>query len=169
MGKRDDLGDIRRGPGGGYVYTGESYRVADGSQKSFRLSVLTLFLSAAFVVSAGLVRFPGMMNAFYVILPYVGAVCCVFAAAWRMVKLLVTASSVRSYVLKRARSGLPLSAYALCAMSGLGLVCSAVFCILNGTGSPVFCAAFFAVTAAYGVSGFLCARSFGKVVWEKTR
>ncbi|MBQ9393722.1 MAG: hypothetical protein IJU18_07025 [Oscillospiraceae bacterium] len=108
-GRRSHLNDFHMDVSGQYVYTGAMYHY-DGplSEKDFvtRVTVLSAVMTVA-VIAAGCLPTPAMLNSFYVILPFVGEVCCAMLSVWATVRLLWHEPDLRSYVYRATVGSLP--------------------------------------------------------------
>ena len=153
---------------GKYIYTGAHYAL-DGDVKKTNLRLSLLFVAAlAAVLGSGLVNAAGMSNTFYVILPYIGEVAAVFTLGWNTVRLVKSGERVRAYVYLAVKDRLPIGALLTAIFALIGLVCSAVFLILNGTeGKSVQCAVFLALKLVTAAVGIFTYRYFKSLKWEK--
>ncbi len=153
---------------GNYIYTGAHYTL-DGDAKKTNLRLSLLFAAALLaVLGSGCVNASGMSNTFYVILPYIGEVAAVFTLGWNTVRLVKSGERVRAYVYLAVKDRLPIGALLTAVFALIGLVCSAVFLILNGTeGKPVQCAVFLALKLVTAALGFLIFRYFKSLKWNK--
>ena len=139
---------------GEYVYTGDHYRL-DGDVKKTNLRLSLLFAASLLcVIGSGFVNAAGLSNTFYVILPYVGEVASLFALGWNTLRLVRSGRRVRAYVCFAVKRRIPASALIAVIFALIGLVCSAIFLVLNGTeGKPLLCAVYLAAKlAAAGVN-----------------
>ncbi len=148
---------------GEYVYTGDHYRL-DGDVKKTNLSLSLLFcLSLLCVIGSGFVNAAGLSNTFYVIIPYVGEVASLFSLGWNTLRLVKSGARIRAYVYFAVKRRIPGSALSAVIFALAGLLCSAVFMILNGTeGKPLLCGVYLAVkliTAGINIYDYMYSRS----------
>ncbi len=126
------LDNFKLGADGKYVYTGDTYSLKGDYKKTYlKLSLLSV-LMALCVIGSGLVNAAGMNNTFYVIIPYVGEVICLFVILWNSVRIIYAGQNVRAYIkepgIPRITSGaVALSVFAFCALAG-----SVVFTAIHG-------------------------------------
>ena len=96
--KRAYLNDFELQDNGEYTYKGTVYKY-EGDWKDCRKKLWTLCaLLAVLTVGAGLVPYGGMMNAFYVILPYIVEVCLGAYLIYNVLRLTKGEGEVREYV-----------------------------------------------------------------------
>ena len=131
--KQSYLSDFKRNAEGEFVYTGKVYTLSDSALSARNKAIVLTALLALSVIGSGLINGAGMNNTFYVIIPYILEVSCLFAVLWNFIRFLSSGKAVKEYVFNSAAKHLPPSAAALAVFSSAGLVCSVVFSVLNKT------------------------------------
>lgn len=139
-GRRAYLNDFRQGADGKYVYTGAHYELRPGEKlPAFRRGLLLFsVLSAASAVARGCNPAGGMLNCFYVIIPYILEVGGVAFTVYAAFSFLLSAYPAREYsFLKTVRRVPSLAGFsAVCA--GVGIFVQGIYLILRrGAGEPV--------------------------------
>ena len=161
---------MRPGPGGGYVYTGATFRALTeqtGVRRACVLSVVCAAVTCLCALGAGIVRFDGLMNTFYVILPYLALVivCCVLG--WNGVRLLAGGRRVREYVLVPCRRRVSRCFAAAAVACAVQAAASLVFCFLSSFGDALQTALYFSLLALCAAASLAGSALFRKVEWAK--
>ena len=129
------LNEYKRSADGDYVYTGGYYAPVDAATygKRCRVFVLCGACVAALVVAQGLLTAGGMKNTFYVLLPFLGEVICLFLAVWNTVRLLYAGDRIKHYVYESVTKTIPGALLALSVFAAAAFIGSVVFlfCILH--------------------------------------
>ena len=169
--RRKNILESIREQEGSYQYTGDSYRLCKGpDQKGHPLWRLTVccILTALPVICSGCIDADAANGTFYVILPFVGEVSCLFLLIWNYIRLVYSKDKMRAYVLDHIRSRIPGAAavLSLCSMAGLALSLS--YLIRNGSGGRLRESILYMICkAAAAVFALGCRRAFRKLTWEK--
>jgi len=162
------LSDFKKGPDGKYVYTGAVYSLTSDYKKANLIISVFGILIALCVIGSGFVNAGGMNNSFYVIVPYVLEVICLFVVAWNTVRIVYAGKKVRAYIYEPAHDRIPDGAVALSVFSAAALTGSAVFTVLHGfEGKMLLCIVFWllkVLTVCLGIAFYRC---FKKLEWEK--
>ena len=154
------LNDFKRSANGEYVYTGNVYLFGDYKDSGIKLGALC-GLCFASVIGSGFINAAGLNNTFYVIIPYILEVACLFALCWNTVRLLWAKGELREYIYKPVTRGIPSSAMALSIFAGIGLICSIIFILINGfEKKEIWCIIYFILKIADFIFGILIFRLF---------
>ena len=128
------LRDIQYDDRGSAVYTGAIYRIAGDGGRIRRYLALGLAGLFAAVIGSGCIDAAGATNSFYVILPFLGEVCALFARCWNAVKVIAGRDGVRAYVHEAAEKILPGACRILTVFALFGLAASVFYLLKNGMG-----------------------------------
>ena len=162
------LRDIRLDERGSAVYTGAICRIAgDGGRVRRHLAMGLLALAAA-VIGSGCIDAAGATNSFYVILPFLGEVCALFALCWNAVKVIAGRDGVRAYVHEAAEKTIPGACRILTVFALFGLAASGYYLLRNGMdGQSAKSVAYLVlkVLAAAGAERY--ARAWRALDWER--
>lgn len=164
--RRGYLRDFEKAPDGSYVYKGETWRADDPLRRRLLIKLWTL--QAVMLLAAilpGFVTTAGLLNSFYVILPYVFWIISDLYLAYTLGNMTFGGNPLRDYVYKRS-----VVCYAPCAMASLaGAVLTAlgllVFLVRGGTGEGV--AVCFICCAAQIAASVLVKRCGVSDIWYK--
>ncbi len=160
--KNSYLSDYKQNAEGKYIYTGIYYSVNGERKKQIIISALYGAALIVTVLVSGLMNAGGMSNTFYVIIPYILEVSALFALIWNDVRLVYSGGKLKEYVYTAVSKFLPLSAVLLSVFSFIGLICSFLFLILNGTEGKTFqCIVYLVLKFITGITA-LCARNHFK-------
>lgn len=165
-GRKSYLRDFEKAPDGSYVYKGETWR-ADSTlrrQLLIKLWALQAVMLLA-VLLPGFVTTAGLLNSFYVILPYVFWVISDFYLAYMLGNMTFGGNPLRDYVYKRS-----VVYYKPCAMTAFaGALCTAlgmsVFLVRGGIGEGA--AVCFVCCAAQMAASFLIKKCEILNIWNK--
>ena len=166
MRRRDRLNDIVQTEDGSLVYTGRMRKIAGDDARVRRNLALGLIALAAVIIGSGCIDAAGATNSFYVILPFLGEVCALFALGWQASKVIAGKDGVREYVFDSAAKGIPGACRVLTVFALFGLAASVFYLFSNGLGQSVKSIAYLAlkVLAAAGAERY--GRAFRGLVWE---
>lgn len=163
------LNEYKRSADGDYVYTGGYYAPVDAAAygKRCRVFVLCGACVAALVVAQGLLTAGGMKNTFYVLLPFLGEVICLFLAVWNTVRLLYAGDRIKRYVYESVTKTIPGALLALCVFAAAAFIGSVVFLVLNGAGEELPASVVqLALELLASVTAFLLRRYFLRLQWQ---
>lgn len=103
--RQDELKDFVKNAEGELVYTGRVRRYGAGNRLSFRAFMRTLLaccgVSAVSAAAAGSIRVPGMLNHWYVILPYAATLISSVLSLWGAVRTALNGAELREHVYRR--------------------------------------------------------------------
>ena len=170
--KSQAVSSIKADENGKYSFVGPHY-VFDGDAKSYsafrtRLIVLTALITALWIVG-GILPSAGMLNCFYVIIPYfILLLVSGGMTVWASVRLITAGDHVRDYVFSATVEALPRRSVATLIMAVISLVAEIVFVILNGfDGRLIFTLIEFVVMAAIGAAALLLRKTVKRTGWNK--
>ena len=167
--KKPYLKEIRE-EDGRLVYTGDVFRMVrrDGKTGAGRFLAAGVLPAAAFVILSGCLDTAGAADAFYVILPYIGEVCALFALVWNLLKLVMEKGKVRAFVRETVQGRIPGAAKLLALFAAAGCVMSAVYLFRNGLGGEaVKSIAYPALKVMTCAAALYYDKLFRSVIWEK--
>lgn len=155
-----------RDANGEYHYVGEWFAV-DGGRRALLPFTIRCALTAAAVIAAGCVDFPGMRNTAYVILPYLLSVCALFALLWNAVRLVSGGGRLKAYVWDKVQGSFLQICVLLAITAGLTIALGAAYLLTHRTELPGTAAAFFALMGAAIVCALMTRKAYSRQVWEK--
>ncbi|MBR0353288.1 MAG: hypothetical protein IJH53_08795 [Oscillospiraceae bacterium] len=169
--RKQYLSDFRPAVNGEYVYTGDHFR-PDMEGERFavlrRSILIMLFLSAAFVFTAGLLPAAGSTNCFYVILPFLAVIICCFIKTLKTVRLFASGLTVREYVYEKTVPAIPRWLLAEGISAAATLAAEAVYLIVNGfDGRETYTAAFICLITALIAADLIMLKFFREITWCK--
>lgn len=165
-GKGGYLGDFKKMQDGGYAYTGKTWRADPALRRHILIKLWTW--QAGMILAAllpGLVTTAGLLNTFYVIIPYVFWLISDFALVYTLGNITFGGNPLRDYIYERSvisyrfRTMLPLTGAVLTALALL------VFLLRGGDGKG---AALCLVCCGVQTALSLCANRSGIAgIWEE--
>ncbi len=168
--KKDYLKDYKQGASGKYEYGGISYTF-DGTPEErkkayFTLAGIAVLLSAS-VIGSGLIDAAGMVNTFYVIVPFIGEVCALFAIWWNLSKLLMEGEKIRGYIFESVNNKVDPAALILVFFAVCGLAMSVIFQITNGfEGKMLKCFLYLFTKVLNAILAFLFKKYYNNLEWK---
>ncbi len=167
MSRKSHLNDFKMNAEGKYIYTGAVYTLQNHKQAGVRLGLLTAFAFLS-VISSGFINAAGLNNTFYVIIPYILEVVCLFTLCWNTVRLLWARGKFREYVYSPVKNRIPSASLALGIFAGLGFICSVLFMVLHGFETkPVQCIIYLILKAADITLAIIIYKYFPTLIWEQ--
>ena len=168
--RKDYLKDYKQGESGKYEYSGKSY-IYDGTReerkKAYAAVIITAVLLTASVIGSGTIDAAGMVNTFYVIVPYIGEVCALFAIWWNLSKLLMEGEKVRGYIFENVNNKIPPACIIMVFFAVLGLAMSVVFQISNGFEDKIIkCILYLILKTANAILAFLMKKYYNNLQWK---
>lgn len=134
--RRAYLNDFLKNEAGDYVYCGAVYDY-EGSEQSLRSIKIRLCalgaLALAALITAGLIRVPGMDHSIYVLLPYAVALCGSISVCWALVRLCSGGSSLREYLYRESIAKLPARSLFTACCGVATLAGELAYIVTNGT------------------------------------
>lgn len=163
--RRNYLHDFEKDPEGGYVYTGKTWRADPVLRR--RLLIKLWVMQAVMLLAAvvpGFVTTAGLLNTFYVIIPYVFWLISDFVLAWTLGSITFGGNPLKDYIYKRSvapydfRTALPLAGAMLTAFALI------IFLLRGGSGQgAALCIGCCVIQAA---ASFLAGRSGISGIWK---
>lgn len=134
-GKNGYIRDFHRAPGGGYIYEGKYMYANNAMLKSLyvRLAIIQASMIIAAIVP-GFATKAGLLNSFYVIIPYVLWVIAVLVMTYKTVCMFSGGNPMRSYVYERSVAAYAPCAYVSSAGAAFTLLGMIVFLVRGGKG-----------------------------------
>ena len=130
------------------------------------LTGIAVLLTAS-VIGSGLIDAAGMVNTFYVIVPFIGEVCALFAIWWNLSKLLMEGEKIRGYIFESVNNKVDPATLILVFFAVLGLVMSVVFQATNGFEGKMFkCFLYLFTKALNAVLAFLMKKYYNTLKWK---
>jgi hypothetical protein len=160
--------DYKLGADGKYVFTGDLYSLKGDYKKTYLFIFLFGLALSCAVIGAGLINAAGMNNTFYVILPYMAEVICLFVILWNITRLIYSGDRVKGYVYEPVcqrilRGSVAVAVFALLALTG-----SVVFTALHSfEGKMLQCILYWLLKVLTAFTGIAFNRYFKKKEWEK--
>ncbi len=164
----DFVSEHKQTADGQYVYVGDYYILHGHSEAKKRLGLLWA-LAFVTVIGSGFINAAGLNNSFYVIIPFVAEVACVFALSWEIIRLLYNKNGeFKSYYYNKLVNNVPAASAILSAAAAVGFICSTVFLFLHGfEGKIIQCIIYLLLKTASLIIGILIYRYYKTLEWEK--
>ena len=148
---------------GEYHYVGDWYAVSGGWRALLPFAVWSVLTTGA-VIAAGCVDFPGLRNTWYVILPYLAAICALFAFWWNAGRILSGGGRLKTFAWEKSKD-------LIAPLAGLMIGFLALLCVTSGIylirHESTHAVAFYALLLLGVVSAVFSLRSFKAQEWEK--
>lgn len=164
------LNDFHPTADGSFVYAGTSLHwdpIGISRAKALFLFWGLALVQAAAAVVCGCIPAPGMLNCFWVILPYIASVTALFLLIWALVRLTLSGDPLREYVHRATVQRFPVltgACLASCALAGLA---EAVYLLVYGAAGQAMQAVLFLLGQAIGViCPLLWRRLCGRLRWQ---
>ena len=132
------LKDIVRNEDGELIYTGDFYRMHPDTERKrsigrcyLELAGLALIPGLLSIIS-GCIGGAGSTRAFYVILPYIGEICALFAMYWSLAAVLAEKNRIRAFILERNIPRISGAVRILGVFAAAGLAASILFLVRHG-------------------------------------
>lgn len=168
--RKEYLKEYRQGDSGKYEYGGKYYTYSGSAserKKAYGALIMMTVLLTASVIGSGLIDAAGMVNTFYVIVPYIGEVCALFALWWSLSKLLMEGEKIRGYVFEKADYRIPPELIIMIVFSLVGLAMSAVFQIFNGfEGKMLKCIMYLLLKVLNAILAFWIKKYYNNLEWK---
>ena len=133
-GKQLKLQDIRKDESGTYTYQGEMYKFRGDFGAHIKKGWIFTCIIALAAVGGGLLPATGMMDTWYVIIPYAATVGAAGFIVYRMVHWTSGKGELRSYNYERTARNFGVNIYILLVTSVITLVSETVHLFINGLG-----------------------------------
>ena len=168
-GRRAYLDQFERTASGEYIYTGRHY-VYDDPGRSRRSTLISLWipsvLLAACVIAQGCLPAEGMMNCFYVLLPFLGEVFAAGCLIKDLIGLSAAAEPLREYIYKENVLPLPRLAAAALIFAAMTLIGEGLYLLTHGVHTPTATVILLPFIAASGLLALLIRRRTEHLPWK---
>ena len=159
------LGEFKMAADGKYVYMGKSFTLTD--KDDFKKLCAIWLCTFASVIGSGFINAAGLNNSFYVIIPYIGEVICIFALSWQVVRLVWNKGVLKEYYYNKFINNVPAASAILCFFSAAGFIASTVFMILHGfEGKAAQCIVYLVLKLVSAALGAVIYRLFKALEWS---
>ncbi|MCH5197770.1 MAG: hypothetical protein J1E34_02580 [Oscillospiraceae bacterium] len=168
--KKGYLSYFVKNAAGEYIYTGSHYSLENNNYGGFAARVC-VFCAVGLIsaVLSGIIPAPGMLNCFYVIIPFILEISLTFSVVWAAVRFLSNKKPLREYIYDATIKALPVRSLFAAIFSLVGIISETVFIILNGFGEKtLWCICLYFLKAASAASMLLIRRFVQKSVWIKS-
>ena len=136
--RKERLKYIVQDDSGRPVYTGSHYRPDDAGGGSPLARIIGgAAVITVFVIASELNDAPVASGAAYVLLPFLGEAICAFIMWWELARLVSGKGKIRTSEHKSFCDKVLGSSRILAAFAAIGLICSVVFLVNNGTGEDM--------------------------------
>ena len=156
-----------RDAGGEYHYIGDWYALQGGGKALIPFGVWSV-LTAGYLIAVGCLRFPGLMNTWYVILPYLGTVCLLFALFWQGGKLLFSRGRVKAFVWENVKDNILPITRALAAFAVGTALLGGLYLLKQGLTVSAGDLAYFFLLLLTADAAWMAGSAFRKQKWELT-
>lgn len=170
--RQEELKDFTRTADGDLVYTGTMHYYGAENSQSFKVFIRDLLALSAVAawsaVMAGCIRVPGMLNHWYVIIPYAIMLISAILLLWAGVRIAVSGTGLRDYVYKRTVEVLAPRAGSCMIFAAVTLVSYIIHIAVNGAGdySRILIAVFPFLLVISGVMSLLVIRFIKTIIWN---
>lgn len=159
------LNDFKLNEQGKYIYSGALYGYGgEKPLKRLKCEILLLsFLPAACAVLSGCIPAPGMINGFYVIIPWALEITAAFSLVWAAVKFAFAEMPLRGYIYQATLAAFKPRCIFNCTACILEFISFCVFVIVNGSGGKTAAAlGFLLLKAMSAIAGAVLAKFAAK-------
>ncbi|MGN0967658.1 MAG: hypothetical protein ACI4O3_00185 [Oscillospiraceae bacterium] len=167
--RRSYLNDFQQTVTGEYIYSGKTYVFCGSPQERKKLLRRLIFLGCfmlAASVTSGCIGVPGMLNCFYVIVPYSAALLSAVSLVWGLVRMIRGGETLRQYIYAASVKAFPSRAVCTMAFSLLAVLCEIVYVLLHGMqGLAVGFLLFVLFHILIFAAAFLWRRLIGRSEW----
>ncbi len=135
----EKLGEETQTINGRPVYTGKVHEYLDENVLSFETAIKRMLILSAVTLApaaaAGCLRVPGMINTWWVIIPYAAYLLTAAAMLWGSIRLLVNEKPLKDSIYHHTAEVLPPRSGAHVIFSGILLAVYTVNFLINGLGN----------------------------------
>lgn len=169
--KSSAVSSIKQGADGKYAFSGAHYEF-NGTHEEYRKLKTSLIIESVLITClwgiGGSIPAVGMMNTFWVIIPYF--ICLLIAggsAVWGAVRILYAGKKMRDYVYRATVPSVPKRAVATVICAALSIIAEAVYVIIYGFGNEViFTIVEFALMICIAISAVALNKTVKSSNWE---
>ena len=166
--KWDFLNDFKPDKDGKYEYTGSIYVYSKDEfqrKRDYARQWALLGIAICSSVGSGFIDAGGIVNTYYVIIPFLGEIICLFTLAHYHFKLLIS-SEVREYNYSRSQPRIPIAISIFAFFSVVGFAASLIFCIITGfEGGAVKNIIYLVLKAFNLIIALIYRKSFYRLEW----
>ena len=171
--RRAYLNDFRLGENGEYSYAGAEYTPIPKNGKSVKrafleitsISAICTFLS----VLGGCIPSAGMLNCFYVIIPFICEIASVVSVLWIVCRMMYHGFPLREYIYTATAEKLTDRCRFPMIFSVLGLVCTVIYVFLNGFDNQTYVTLIYLLLKiSIFLLFFILKRLSNEITWKKT-
>lgn len=169
-GRRAYLRDFKVDSNGDYVYNGNMYDVSDGEDygRAFKLAWVLAGILTASVIAKGCIPASGMLNTFYIIIPFMLETLSCGLLVYALIKLSIAKRPLREYVYKATVLKIPGRVSVMYTFSFISTFAYTVWLITGGEEKHTWCAFLFIILGiTNGVCGIIFKRVFSANKFEK--
>ena len=168
--RRSELEHVTRNAAGEFIYTGD-WHAYSGTVPRKRL-ICELWglcgVAAALLLVSGFLPAPGLIGSWYVQIPYVLSLGALLSVLWALGRLSLAGDPIRESVLYGAAQSLPRRLVLAAVLSGLTVVCEALFLLRNGDQNALPVGIAFLVLSAVGCAVLVLSRlRISRMSWEE--
>ncbi len=169
-GRQAYLRDFKQDENGNYVYRGNTYDVKDA--QLFKRTVKLIWILAGFLIISlivqGTIPASGMLNTFYIIIPYMLELLSCGLLVYSTAKLTWAQRPLREYIYKATVPKIPARALATSVFAFISAFMYVLWLILGGIERYVWCAVLFIIFNVMNGAGCIVIRkAFLKNSFEK--
>lgn len=170
-GRRAYLNDFKKNDEGNYEYRGTMYRFV-GEKETFRKEMFWLWLlfggMMVTLLITGCLDAPGLMNSFFVILPFSVSFVFGISTGWGLWRLTNGGTLLRAYVYEASAEKLPFRSGGVLVCTFAAIVGEIMYILRNGLGEGILKILLFLLLEGL-ISAFtlLFIQRFRQISWEK--
>lgn len=133
--KKHYLRDFQEKPDGSYVYTGKTWHAEPTARRRMLIKLWTLQIIMLFAaLLPGFVTTAGLVNTFYVIIPYVFWLMSDFVLAYTLANMTAGGNPLKNYIYERSVVKYPFRAYFPLAGAAFTALSMLIFLLRGGGG-----------------------------------
>ncbi len=169
-GRRSHLRDFKVDSAGNYVYKGNTYDVQDREtlNRALKLIWAITAVTSLSVIVQGSIPADGMLNTFYIILPFMLELLCCGLFVYSLIKLTRAGKPLREYIYKATVLKIPARLLALSVFAFASALAYAIWLILNdGQSDMLFSVIFIALGILNGGLSLTARWLFARQRFEK--
>lgn len=171
--RRAYLNDFRLGEDGEYSYAGAKYNPLPQNGKSVKRAFCEISAVSAVCtilsVIGGCIPSAGMLNCFYVIIPFICEIASVVSVLWIVCRMMYHGFPLREYVYKATAEKMSDRCRFPMIFSGLGLACTLIYIFLNGFDNQIFVTLIYLlIKVNIFLLFFILRRMYARIIWQKS-
>ena len=170
-GRRAYLNDFKKNENGNYEYQGIMYRFT-GSKEGFRKELIHLWILFGGMMLAliitGCLDTPGLMNSFFVILPFSVSFVFGISTGWGLWRMTTGGASLRAYVYQASAEKLPFRSGGVLVCTFASILGEVMYIFRNGFGeSALKILVFLLLEGLISAFSLLFIQRIRQMCWEK--